>query len=143
MTHLPSIFSTDPDLVRIFHYAMNFEDKSAIVNFLIENHYIKENEALARQLSERNQEIDYKDQEIETLQDALALLTSELNALRNTYHILVDRDGRQALFRRDENNIFYEIPEEPLSSVRRRLNFDEESTVDDDELMERLMFGTP
>lgn len=143
MAHLPSIFTTDNDLFRIFHYAMNFEDKSAIVNFLLENQYIKENEALAQQLSARNQELALKNQEIETLQDAIVLLHTELNMLRNTYHILVDRDGRQALFRRRENNVFYETTEEPIHEVRRRLNFDDASDQDEDDLMERLMFGTP
>jgi predicted nucleic acid-binding Zn-ribbon protein len=128
-------------VVDIFYYAM--EDKSAIVNFLLEQHYIKENEELARLLSEANRQLASKDQEIENLQDAVVMLQSEISTLENHDRVLVDRNGQQATFRRNEHGIYEEIEEEPIREVRRRLNFDWVDEVDERELMDRLMFGTP
>ena len=128
-------------LVDIFYYAM--QDKSAIINFLLEQHYIQENEALAGQLSYANREIAEKDAHIEVLQDAIVMLQNEVSLLENQDRILVDRDGRRATFRRNDDAVYQEVEEEPLRSVRRRLNFDWIDEVDEREMMERLMFGTP
>ena len=118
-------------------------DKPAIVNFLLEQHYIKENEALAQQLCEANRLIAEKNQEIEDLHNRVEMLQTDLNTANNQYRILVDRNGRRSMFRRNEFEIFEEVEEEPIENVRRRLNFDELLEQDERELMDRLMFGTP
>jgi hypothetical protein len=128
-------------IVDIFYYAM--EDKPAIVNFLLSNFYIEENEALASQLSLANREIAERDAQIEVLHDAIVMLQNEVSLLENQDRILVDRDGRRATFRRNADGVYQEVEEEPLRSVRRRLNFDWIDEVDEREMMERLMFGTP
>ncbi len=128
-------------LVDIFYYAM--QDKSAIVNFLLEQHYIKENEELVRLLCEANRQIAIKDQENENLHDAIVMLQTEISTLENHDRILVDRNGEQATFRRNPSGVYEEIEEEPIREVRRRLNFDWVDEVDERELMDRLMFGTP
>jgi hypothetical protein len=128
-------------IVDIFYYAM--EDKPAIVNFLLSNFYIEENEALASQLSLANREIAERDAQIEVLHDAIVMLQNEVSLLENQDRILVDRDGRRATFRRNDDGVYQEVEEEPLRSVRRRLNFDWIDEVDEREMMERLMFGTP
>ena len=125
-------------LFDIFYYASM--DKAAIVNFLLEQHYIQENEELARLLSEANRLIAQKNQEIENLLDLVSSLQTDLNTANNQYQVLVDRNGRQALFRRNDHQVFEEV-EEPIEDVRRRLNFDELSDEDEDELMYRLLFG--
>lgn len=125
-------------LFDIFYYAM--QDKSAIVNFLLEQHYIQENEALAKQLCEANIQIALKDSENQALVEAIAMLQRELDEANNTYHILVNQDGVEALFRRNENNTFVQVEEEPIENVRRRLNFDIESeTESEEDLMSRLL----
>lgn len=124
-------------LFDIFYYAM--QDKSAIVNFLLEHYYIQENEALAKQLCEANVQIAYKNHEIEVLKEAIDMLQTEISEMRNTYHILVDQDGNERLFRRNENNTFVQVEEEPIENVRRRLNFDVESEPEEDDLMSRLL----
>jgi hypothetical protein len=129
-------------LVDIFYYAI-IMDKPAIVNFLLEQHYIQENEALAKLLSEANRIIARQNQEIENLQDAVVMLQTEINTVENQHHVLVDRNGRRAVFRRNQHQIFEEVEEEPIENVRRRLDFDDVLEVDERELMDRLMFGTP
>lgn len=126
-------------LFDIFYYKFVM-DKPAIINFLLEQHYIQENEKLANLLCEANRIIAEKDQELENLRDMVASLQTDLNTVNNQYQVLVDRNGRRALFRRNEFQVFEEM-EEPLQDVRRRLNFDEESEEDEDELMYRLLFG--
>jgi hypothetical protein len=131
------------DLVAIFYYAM--QDKPAIVNFLLERFYIQENDALARQLCERNREIARLRQENEMLISHCQDLQMEINSLQNTDRILYDRDGVQHLFRRNASGHYVEVVdpfEEALSSVRRRLNFESEPSEDensDDEFMSRLL----
>lgn len=125
-------------LFDIFYYAM--QDKSAIVNFLLEHYYIEENETLAKQLCEANIQIAYKNREIEVLREAIDMLQTEINEMRNTYHILVNQDGEERLFRRNENNVFVQVEEESIEEVRRRLNFDVESEPEsEDDLMSRLL----
>lgn len=125
-------------LFDIFYYAM--QDKSAIVNFLLEHYYIKENEALAKQLCEANVQIAHKNRELEILAEAIDMLQTEINEMRNTYHILVNQDGEERLFRRNTENVFVQVEEEPIEEVRRRLNFDVESEAEsEDELMSRLL----
>jgi len=119
------------------------QDKVAIVQFLLSNRYIQENEALSNQLCFANRQIAEKDAQIEVLHDAIVMLQNEISALENTDRVLVDQNGRRAVFRRNEHGVYQEIEEEPLREVRRRLNFDDEEEVDDRELIERLMFGTP
>jgi|LakMenE01Jun11ns_1017448.scaffolds.fasta_scaffold9940042_3 uncharacterized coiled-coil protein SlyX len=119
------------------------QDRAAILQFCLEKHYIAENEALANQLSAANREIARQNQEIENLQDAVVMLQTEINTYENQHRILVDRNGRRAVFRRNFVGVFEEVVEEPLREVRRRLNFDVEDDVDERELMDRLMFGTP
>lgn len=115
-------------------------DKPAIINFLLEQHYLQENEELARLLSEANRTIAEKNEQIENLLDLVSSLQTDLNTANNQYQVLVDRHGRQALFRRNDYQVFEEV-EEPIEDVRRRLNFDEVSDEDEDELMYRLLFG--
>lgn len=127
------------------------EDKSAIVNFLLECRYIQENEVLSSQLSQANRTIADLQEEIQTLKERNQDLETERNTLRNATRILVDHDGEQRLFRLGENQVFQEVQDEPLRNVRRRLNFDFEDLefeVDEQDvlsrsLMEELMFGTP
>jgi hypothetical protein len=119
------------------------QDKSAIVQFLLSNHYIAENEALSKQLCRANREIAEKDSQIEVLHDAILMLQNEISLLENQNRILVDRNGNQTVFRRNDRGVYEEIEEEPLRQVRRRLNFDWIDEVDEREMMERLMFGTP
>jgi hypothetical protein len=119
------------------------EDKAAIVHFLLSNRYIQENEALSSQLSLANREIAERDAQIEILHDAIVMLQNEISTLENTDRILVDRNGEQAVFRRNADGVYAQIEEEPIREVRRRLNFDWIDEVDEREMMERLMFGTP
>jgi hypothetical protein len=119
------------------------EDRAAIIDFLLSNFYIQENEELAAQLSYANRQIGERDSQIEVLHDAIVMLQHELSELQNQHRILVDRNGEQAVFRRNENGVYEEVAQEPIRQVRRRLNFDYVDEVDERELMERLMFGTP
>jgi hypothetical protein len=118
-------------------------DKAAIVEFLITNKYIQENEALSNLLSFANRQIGERDAQIEVLHEAIIMLQDEIGRLENQERILVDRDGRQAVFRRDPSGVYTQVEEEPIRQVRRRLNFDYVDEVDERELMEQLMFGTP
>lgn len=130
----------------IFFYAMDLQDRSAIINFLLERHYIQENEALANQLSDRNKLVAKLQRQLEAARERLRDAQTELNTFRNTTRILVDRDGEQRLFRLDHDGVFVESDQEPIRSVRRRLNFDfddYEFEENEDDLMYQLMFGSP
>jgi hypothetical protein len=138
---------SDASLFDVFYYKL-IMDKTAIVEFLLQNRYIQENqalqfevEALAAQLAAANRTIARLERNLEYSLEREQDLETERNTLANTTRILIDRNGDQHLFRLNDHNVFEEYFDEPIRSVRRRLEPEFEQT--EDELMEQLMFGTP
>lgn len=134
--------------------------KLAIITEMMEDFIRKENKALHKRnreledevdglsirISEQNRHIAQLTTDIDGLIDALAAAQYEIDQLRGATRILYSTDGRTALFARNRHGVYVEVTdppeEEPIRSVRRRLNFDSESSEEssDDELMTQL-FG--
>lgn len=140
------------------HFSIfTMEDKPAIVNFLLSNHYIQDNHAL-------EQENKLLRQKISALQHDNRLLTRRLSARNhrigileerlqfNEYHyaqqlqlqrVMVNRDGALHVFRRNHDGIFVQVPEdddstesepeieprteEEVQEIARRLGFETDS----------------
>lgn len=140
------------------HFSIfTMDDKPAIVNFLLSNHYIKDNHAL-------DKENELLRQKIAALQHDNRLLTRRVSQRNhrigileerlqfNEYHyeqqlrlqrILVSRDGALHVFRRNHDGVFVQVPEdddstesepeveprteEEVQEIARRLGFDTDS----------------
>lgn len=103
------------------------EDKPAIVNFLLSNHYIKDNFALEQENNHLRQKIaalqhDNKllTRRVATRDHRIGILEERLNF--NEYHyehqlrlqrILVSVDGSCHVFRRNEDGVFVQVQEDP------------------------------
>lgn len=132
-------------------------DKPAIVNFLLSNHYIKENHALERDV----QRLEEKIKELKTQNQILTRRITNRNhhigileerIQFNEYHyqqqirlqrILVSVDGSCHVFRRNDDGIFIQVQEDPdateseseveprseeeIQEIARRLGFDTDS----------------
>lgn len=104
-------------------------------------------ESTTNLLSERNIIIAQLNSDIDRLCESLVEAEDEVERLRRTDRILHSTDGRTAIFRRNHDGVYVEVQdqpeEEPIRNVRRRLNFDSDSTESEleDEFMQELMFG--
>jgi hypothetical protein len=111
--------------ILIFEFAGNYTSQmnKYLVAELVSGYLQEALEAAKEEVERLIDIILIRDQEIRELQD-------EVRRLRGT-RTLVDRDGNSALFVRDADGVFHELPlEEPIRNVRRRLNFDLESDSD-------------
>lgn len=131
------------------------EDKANIVEFLLQNYYIKENEALQLQVNYLQVLLFDKNRELETARSAannrIASMQSDIlyyqrviAAQRRNERILIDRSGNHHLFRRNRNGAF--VPEDQVDSsstdseFARQLGFDDsDSDSESDDLMTMLM----
>ena len=137
---------------------MKDEDKVNIVEFLLQNYYIKENEALQEQVNYLQVLLFDKNRELETMADLLseanrriASMQSDIvyfqrviAAQRRNERILIDRQGNHHMFRRNRNGAF--VPVENVSDsstdteVARQLEYDNnDSDSDSDDIMTLLM----
>lgn len=148
------------------------EDKPAIVNFLLSNHYIKENHALELDNALLQDKIKKLQMENRVLTRRITSRNHQIGILEeriqfNEYHyerqmrmqrILVSVDGACLIFRRNEDGIFTQVPEdadetddeditetEPRSeeeaeAIARRLGFESDSDgYISDDLMRSLL----
>ena len=124
----------------------------ATIAFLMDQHLRQRNEQLeqqlesiARELAQRNRLISQLHSDLDTICQHLVEAEDEIYRLRRTDRVLHSTDGRTALFRRNRDGVFVEVvdppEEEPVRNVRRRLNFDVDSSDSDsdDELMTELL----
>jgi hypothetical protein len=156
ISKLPYLFS-----IIIFEFAgkMKDEDKVNIVEFLLQNYYIKENEALQEQVNYLQVLLFDKNRELETMADILseanrriASMQSDvvyyqrvIAAQRRNERILIDRQGNHHMFRRNRNGAF--VPVENVSDsstdteVNRQLDLEniDDSDSDSDDIMTLLM----
>lgn len=140
------------------HFSIStMSDKPAIVDFLLSNHYIKENHALEQDVARLQEKIkDLKAQNqiltrrITNRNHHIGILEERLQF--NEYHyqqqirlqrILVSVDGSCHLFRRNDDGIFVQVQEDPdeteseseieprteeeAHEIARRLGFDTDS----------------
>lgn len=158
-------------LLKSSHFSIStMQDKPAIVNFLVSNHYIQENYALEKE----NERLQHK---ISRLHDEIRMLGRRLNSRNhhigileeriqfNEYHyerqlqlqrVLVSLDGSLHVFRRNDDGIFVQVPEdddstesepeieprgeEAAQEIARRLGFDSDSDgYISDDLMRSLL----
>lgn len=138
-------------------------NKLATIAFLMDQFLQRQNQALHMEnnglqnevegLSERvcsqNRLISQLNSDIDRLIDHIADLERENANLRRSTRILYNTDGQPAVFARNADGHFEQVvglappEEEPIQSVRRRLDFtseDSESEMED-EFMHQLMFG--
>lgn len=135
---------------------MNNEDKANIVEFLLQNYYIKENEALQLQVNylqvllfDKNRELETAAELISDANNRIASMQSDIlyyqrviAAQRRNERILIDRSGHHHVFRRNRNGAF--VPEDQVdnsstdSEFARELGFDDSDTESED-LMTQLM----
>ena len=136
---------------------MKDEDKANIVEFLLQNYYIKENEALQlqnnwyqvilfdknRELSDAAQLLNEANRRISSMQSDILYYQRVIAAQRRNERILIDRQGNQHVFRRNANGAF--VPEDQIetsstdSEFARQLGFDTDSDTESDDLMAELM----
>lgn len=140
------------------------DDKPAIVNFLLSNHYIKENHALENETALLKERITQLQMENRTLTRRITSRNHQIAILEerlqfNEYHyerslqmqrILVSIDGSSHIFRRNNHGVFVqveadpdetdtEVEEEP-QAIARRLGFETDSDgYISDDLMRSLL----
>ena len=139
-----------PVLISKFTGSMNNQDKANIVEFLLQNYYIRENEALQQQVNWLQVLLFDKNKELreagEVLNDANARIASMqsdilyyqrvIAAQRRNERILIDRQGNSHVFRRNRQGAF--VPEDQVDSdstdseFARQLGFDDSDTESDD-----------
>lgn len=116
-------------------------DKQAVFEFCMNNYFIEENKYLQAQNQFYEQQIESLADSVSERNRTIANLSGIIADLRrqveNTMQIrrLVDHHGRTGYFIRGLDGTFRElevIEEEPIRSVRRRLNFDISSDSDSD-----------
>lgn len=145
-------------------------DKPAIIDFLLSNHYIKDNHALTQENSLLQEKIKNLQLENKMLtrritqrNHRIGILEERLNF--NEYHyeqqlrlqrVLVSVDGSYHVFRRNDDGIFVQVPEdleetedesiveprteEEAQDIARRLGFDSDSEgYLSDDLMRSLL----
>lgn len=133
------------------------DDKPAIVNFLLSNHYIQDNHALQKENELLRQKISSLQHENRLLTRRITQRNHHIGVLEerlqfNEYHyeqqirlqrILVSVDGSLHLFHRSDDGIFIQVPEdddatesepdiepraeEEAQEIARRLGFESDS----------------
>jgi hypothetical protein len=122
-------------------------DKEAIFQICIRDYFIKENQALQNKLLEQQDLLESYAEVVSERNRTIANLSAIIADLRRELHLpirrMVDQHGRTGYFSRGADGIFRElevIEEEPLRSVRRRLNYDSDSTEEDIDEFTRMLF---
>ena len=133
------------------------EDKPAIVNFLLSNHYIKDNHALEEENKLLREKITHLQVENRMLTRRISQRNHHIGVLEerlqfNEYHyerqvrlqrILVSVDGAAHIFRRNDDGVFVQVIEDPdetesehepeprteeeAAEIARRLGFETDS----------------
>jgi len=137
---------------------MKDQDKANIVEFLLQNYYIKENEALQlqinwlqvilfdknRELSEAAELLSEANRRISSMQSDILYYQRVIAAQRRNERILIDRQGTHHVFRRNAHGAF--VPENQVtdssstdSEFARQLGFESDSDTESDDLMTMLM----
>lgn len=140
------------------------EDRPAIVNFLLSNHYIKENHALeldnallqdkVKQLQIENRtltrRITSRNHQIAILEERIQFNDFQHERQMRMQRILVSVDGSCHVFRRQEDGVFIQVMEDPDATdteveeepeeIARRLGFESDSDgYISDDLMRSLL----
>lgn len=145
-------------ILKSSHFTIfTMEDKPAIVNFLLSNHYIQDNYALERENELLRQKISALQHDNRLLTRRITQRNHRIGILEerlqfNEYHyerqirlqrILVSVDGSCHIFRRNEDGVFVQVQddsdrtesdieveprtEEEAHEIARRLGFDTDS----------------
>lgn len=130
------------------------EDKPAIVNFLLSNHYIKENHALeldnallqdkVKQLQIENRtltrRITSRNHQIAILEERIQFNEFHHERQMRMQRILVSVDGSCHVFRRNEDGVFIQVPEDPDETDEEDITQEPRSEEEAEAIARRLGF---
>lgn len=138
------------------HFSIfTMEDRPAIVNFLLSNHYIKENHALEIENALQQDKIKQLQMQNKILTRRITSRNHQIGILEerlqfNEYHyersirmqrVLVSIDGSCHLFRRNSDGVFIQV-EEPSDTTESEPEVEPRTEEEAEEIARRLGFET-